>query len=196
MDLRKALRLKPSEQLAIVGSGGKTSALLQIARAYKTPVVIAASTHLGVWQAKFADHHLMVTRPEDVEGSAGSIEGVTLISGPAGEDERLRELDMDMLAALHRLARSLGFPLLIEADGARQRPLKAPADHEPLIPAWVDSLVVVAGLSGLGKPLDETTVHRPEQYSLLSGLGPGEEMIVDILVNVLLNPQGGCKGIP
>ncbi len=37
-------------------------------------------------------------------------------------------------------------PLLIKADGARQKPLKAPAEHEPPIPDFVETVVVVAGL--------------------------------------------------
>ena len=196
MDLRKALRLAPDAQMAIVGAGGKTTAMFQIARAFGTPVVIAASTHLGVWQAKFADRHLIVTHPDDIEGSTGQIEGVTLISGPAGEDDRLGGLDAEMLDALHRLARRLGFPLLIEADGARQKPLKAPAEHEPAIPEWVDLVVVTAGLSAIGKPLDESNVHRPEQFARLSGLAAGAEISLDSLVKVLVHPEGGCKGIP
>lgn len=196
MDLRTALRLDEKARVAVVGAGGKTTALFQIAREYGTPVVITATTHMGVWQAPFADRHLVVTRPEDIEGAVGQIEGVTLVTGPAGADERLVGLSDDLLAALHQMANRLGFPLFIEADGARQRPLKAPAEHEPLIPAWVDTVIVVSGLSGIGKALDETSVHRPELFAALSGLVPGEAITMESLVKVLLSEEGGRKNIP
>jgi len=86
--------------------------------------------------------------------------------------------------------------MLIEADGSRQLPLKAPAEHEPAIPDFVDTVVVVAGLSGLGKPLTSEWVHRPELFASLSGLVSGDIISVDALAKVLTSPSGGLKGIP
>ena len=196
MNLREALRLGDLARVALVGAGGKTTALFRLARAFEPPVVVCASTHLGAWQAGFADRHLIITRAEDLESSTGQIEGVTLVSGPAGEDERLGGLDSQCLEALRGLADRLGFPLLIEADGARQKTLKAPAAHEPAIPGWADTVIVVAGLTGLGKPLDEPTVHRVEAFSALSGLAVGEPITAEGLARVLRSPAGGLKGIP
>jgi hypothetical protein len=59
-------------------------------------------------------------------------------------------------------------PLFIEADSAKYRPLKAPAEHEPPIPNFVDTVIAVVGLSGLGQPLDVDHVHRPVRYARLS----------------------------
>jgi molybdenum cofactor cytidylyltransferase len=137
-----------------------------------------------------------MTRAEDLERSTGQIEGVTLVTGPEGADQRLSGLDMEALNGLRELADRLGFSLLIEADGARQKALKAPAAHEPAIPEWVDTVVVVAGMSGLGKPLDEQTVHRVEAFSALSGLRMGEAITAVGLARVLRSEQGGLKGIP
>ena len=87
-------------------------------------------------------------------------------------------------------------PLLIEADGSRRKPLKAPSDHEPPIPKFVEAVVVVAGLSALGQPLSEHVVHRVEIFSRLSGLAPGERITTEALRRVLANPAGGLKNIP
>ena len=87
-------------------------------------------------------------------------------------------------------------PLLVEADGSRRLPLKAPAPHEPVIPEWVNTVVVVAGLSGLGKLLDPAWVHRPEIFAHLSGLELNAPVTSDGLINVLTHPQGGLKDIP
>ncbi len=100
---------------------------------------------------------------------------------------------MDGLLACAEAAR---IPLLIEADGSRQRPLKAPAAYEPVIPAWVDTVVVLAGLSGLGKPLTAEWVHRPERFSELAGLPAGQNIPAEALVRVLSHPSGGLQGLP
>ena len=86
--------------------------------------------------------------------------------------------------------------MLIEADGSRQHPLKAPATHEPPIPDFVETVGVVAGLSGLGRPLTEDYIHRSEIFARLSGLAPGETVTPEALVRVLTHPAGGLKNIP
>jgi molybdenum cofactor cytidylyltransferase len=87
-------------------------------------------------------------------------------------------------------------PLLIEADGSRQRPLKAPAAYEPVIPEFVEKVIVVAGLAGLGKPLKNEFVHRPEIYAALGDMNLGEVITPDSIIRVLTHPSGGMKNIP
>ena len=43
--------------------------------------------------------------------------------------------------------------ILIEADGAKGKPLKYPALYEPVIPPFSEIIFVVAGLDGLYQPL-------------------------------------------
>jgi molybdenum cofactor cytidylyltransferase len=85
---------------------------------------------------------------------------------------------------------------LIEADGSRQKALKAPGEHEPPIPDFARVVVVVAGLGALGKPLGEETVHRSEIFARLSGLQPGETITPSALVRVFVHPEGGLKNMP
>jgi molybdenum cofactor cytidylyltransferase len=196
MNLLQALRASGETQAAFVGSGGKTTALFQLARQLEPPVVVTASTHLGNWQAGFADRHFILERVEDLEGYVSQIEGVTLFSGPGGDNHRLNGLSEALLERLHQTANELGFPLLVEADGSRQRPLKAPAAHEPAIPGWVNHVVVCAGMTGLWNLLDEKTVHRPAEFARISGIAEGDEITPEGLVNALLHPLGGMKNIP
>lgn len=196
MNLYQALRLQNQSRIAFVGAGGKTTAMFQLAHLFGPPVVVTTSTHLGTWQANFADRHFMIERPEDMDRFSGQIEGVTLFTGPAEANDRFRGLTLEMLMALNDLAKRLGFPILVEADGSRQLPLKAPAAFEPVIPGWVDTVLVVAGLSGIGKKLDHTTVHRPEQFAQLCEGKIGDQINGDTLAKVLNHPEGGLKSIP
>ncbi|MCI0556555.1 MAG: putative selenium-dependent hydroxylase accessory protein YqeC, partial [Anaerolineae bacterium] len=85
---------------------------------------------------------------------------------------------------------------LIEADGSRQRPLKAWTEHEPPIPSLVDQVVQVVGSTGVGKSLNDEHVYRPEVFSNLSGLNIGEPVTPDALIRVLKYTEGGLKNIP
>ena len=60
-----------------------------------------------------------------------------------------------------------------EADGARMKPFKAPAEHEPVVASTTTLLVVVIGLDALGAPVDEEHLHRPERFSEIAGASPG-----------------------
>ena len=85
---------------------------------------------------------------------------------------------------------------LVEADGARHRLLKAPADHEPVVPASTTLLAPMADLAVLGKPLTDTYVHRAKRAARLLGVPPGEPITPTLAARLLAHPQGGLKGAP
>lgn len=87
--------------------------------------------------------------------------GVTLFSGPQS-NRSVAGLETVTLHQVLSLADEYNAPLLIEADGSRRHPVKAPAEHEPPIPDFVDTVVVTVGLSALGQPCTTDWVHRPE----------------------------------
>jgi molybdenum cofactor cytidylyltransferase len=182
-------------RLALVGAGGKTTALFRLARQLSPPVLVAGSAHLGQEQASLADRHYIITGKRDLEGLSPPPQ-VALFTGPADEPGKLVGLSPDNLEALYALAEAQQVPLLIEADGSRGLPLKAPAGHEPVIPSFVTGVVVIAGLSGLDRPLEAGWVHRPELFASLSGLSMGQPVSSHSLERVLVHPRGGLKGIP
>ena len=95
--------------------------------------------------------------------------------------------------ALDRGLALFGFGVA-EADGSRQLPMKAPADHEPcLIPGWA-AVVAVAGLSALGRPLGEVC-HRPQLACALLGAGPETAVTPALLARLLTHEAGQFKGV-
>ena len=196
MKLKRALGLEGGEAVAFVGAGGKTSAMFELATELIAPVFLTTTTHLGAWQANLADQHHVITSEEELKKINLNNAKTVLLTGPVSTDQRLSGVDPTILEGIYKDCRTHGYTLLIEADGARQRPLKAPAAYEPVIPPWVDQVVVMAGLGGLGKALDSNSVHRPEIFARLAGLGLGEEIRVTHLAQVLGSQFGGLKGIP
>jgi molybdenum cofactor cytidylyltransferase len=181
--------------MAFTGAGGKTTAMFQLARSLPQPVIVTATSHLGAWQVDQADRHIMTDSPGPLEELGHGLQGVVLVTGLL-EGDRTRPVDEGLLAWLHAYCGSHAIPLLIEADGSRQKPLKAWADHEPAIPGFVDQVVQIVGLSSLGKPLQEKYVHRVEIFSRLSGLHPGDTITGEAITGVLCHPGGGLKNIP
>ena len=199
MLLSQALRLSPpfdtsrGRTIAFVGAGGKTTAIFQLARELPPPVLVTTTSHLGAWQVPLADHHIIAQKKGDVAGHG--FHGVTMITGPI-ENDRATNVNEDILYWLHTYVQEHNMTLLIEADGSRQKPLKAPNEREPVIPEFTEIVIVVAGLSGLGKSLNEDYAHRPQLFSTLSGLPLNDSITSDALIRVLTHPNGGLKNIP
>ena len=197
LSLMQATRVSNSSVIAFTGAGGKTTAMFQLARelSAKSPVLVAASSHLGAWQVRLADKHLLVNSAEVFKTLENALQGITLLTGEL-DGERTKPLDEDTLNRLKEFCRRRSIPLLIEADGSRQKPLKAWAEHEPPIPPMVNQVVQVVGLEGIRKPLSDEIVHRPEIFSKLSGLSLGEIITPEALTRVLIHPEGGQKNTP
>lgn len=86
--------------------------------------------------------------------------------------------------------------ILVEADGAAGRPLKAPAAHEPVIPEATRCVIAVLGLQGFGRSLTEEWCFRPHIFAELSGLDREEAMDQGRILRVLTHAQGILKGTP
>lgn len=201
MNLLTALRLdqiKEHPVLSFAGSGGKTTALFQLARQFleqkKCSVVyVTATSHLGVSQIPLADHHIITTDSTTEIELATS--GVVLITGKI-EQDKTKPITNETLYWLHAKSKNENTPLLIEADGSRQKSIKAPANHEPPIPEFTEIVVYVCGLSALGKTLTKENVHRPEIFSQITTINNGEIITAHAIQKLLTHSQGGLKNIP
>ena len=74
--------------------------------------------------------------------------------------------------------------VLVEDDGSAQRPFKAHAAHEPVIPAEANQVICVVGVSGFGRPVAEIA-HRPELYARLAGVSVEDTVTPEIETAVL-----------
>jgi probable selenium-dependent hydroxylase accessory protein YqeC len=76
--------------------------------------------------------------------------------------------------------------IVIEADGAAGRPLKAARVGEPVIPENTTLLVPVIGIDGMGCPLDEGMVFRSAIASHLLNLPIGSTVTEDAIVRLMM----------
>ena len=181
-----------------MGGGGKTTAIFQLARALieKTnqPVIVTATSHLGVEQVIQADLHIALSENKDWDLKQVLSRGVIVITGPQ-IDEKLRPIHDDALQQLVAYCDAHSLPLLVEADGSRQKPVKAWAAHEPPIPSFIEHVVQVVGLSAIGQPVKDVA-HRPGIFSGLTDLQPIEAVTTESVVRVLTHADAGLKNMP
>ena len=98
--------------------------------------------------------------------------------------------------AVDDVVRSGEFDLVVvEADGARGKVVKAPADHEPVIPSSTTLLIVVIGADALDRVIEDVA-HRPMLVAAVCGCGPYERLTVARAARLVTSSSGSRKGIP
>jgi molybdenum cofactor cytidylyltransferase len=116
------------------------------------------------------------------------------VIGPPDGKGRVFGASSELIDALH--ARADVDIVLVEADGSRSLPFKAPGPHEPAVPKATTILAPIAGINSLGQPLDEAHVHRSEIVAALSQQPLGSPITPQTLARVLSHPEGGAKHCP
>lgn len=163
--------LHPAPITAFVGGGGKTSTILALAQELAgqgAQVIVTTTTHILPVTAPLPKHIRVAGTPLP-NGKLGPVEGL------AG------------------LAEQCDF-LLIESDGSRSLPAKAPASHEPVIPPWAQMVVAVQGMTAFGQPI-QAVCHRPQQVCALLGKDPNATLTAEDGAALLLSPRGQQKNV-
>ena len=196
--LPEAFALRPrGERIAFVGGGGKTSLLFALAQALPGRRLLTTTTRIFAAQMKLAQAVIFATesteRIEKEIGEALDRFGICLVVGNVTGDKAvgLPPVQVDLWGNRP----DVDF-VLVEADGSRMRPIKAPAAHEPVIPSTATVVVPVVGIDALDGRFSQIT-HRSEiaagllQWSVFS-----DRLSVEDVAQLIAHPQGGLKGVP
>ncbi|APW98008.1 dehydrogenase [Halobiforma lacisalsi AJ5] len=176
--------------LAVVGAGGKKSTLYALAERLERAIVTTT-----VRIPPFDDRVATLTVADDPIAAARETDSRPLGLAAAREGDRYLGYDP---ADVDALANALEGPetVLVKADGARTRWLKAPDEDEPQLPAGTDVVVPIASARVVGKRLDEEHVHRPERVANVADLEPGDRISAVDVATVLASDAGGWKDVP
>jgi len=220
MRLCEALRVQKGEVVSFVGAGGKTHAMYGLGRELAGQgwrVIVTTTTHIRPPELQAGEELIVAddlaqamdstrktllrnSRPKRGYGRNSSLPPkrgygvpmVTLATQLLPAENKLQGVPPEWVASLSTLADVV----LIEADGSRGLPIKAPAAHEPVVPVETTLLVPVVGVDAVGFPLNETTAHRPALVAALTGLTLGDVLTPAAVAALLVHPQGALKGAP
>lgn len=173
----------------VVGAGGKKTTLYSLAPRIPRAVV-TATVRIPPFDSRVAA--LSVTDDPVAAVEAADEWPVGVVPGREGD----RYLGYDPVTVDAVAASGAPDAVLVKADGARTRWLKAPNEDEPRIPATADAVVPVVSARVVGEPLTEERVHRPERVAAVTGLEPGDEIGAYDVATVLASERGGMKGVP
>ena len=174
--------------IAIIGAGGKTSALRTLAHAFAAQrVLVTTSTHIFPLTPPDCRISLIDPTPDTLLAQLRLPEAVC--AGQQANDGKLCALPPELLAQAAHTADIV----LCEADGAHHLPLKLHRTDEPVLPPQTDLCLIVAGLSALGRQVHEA-VHRYALYPPWAA-NPSQTVGIDELLYCVRETVIAC-GLP
>lgn len=214
MLLREAIGVRVGDVISLAGAGGKTSLALRLMAELKEEglKVIFTTTTKILEPVPGPDETLILeenelTLPGRVREALNNFRAVILARRRLKEKAsippnypfqllpcKLQGISPEAVDRIHEAASDA--VIIVEADGAKGRLLKAPAPHEPVIPASTSIYIAMAHADALGKPLSENFVHRPKDLARLLGCAEGFVLDEYAIASLLLHPDGGMKGKP
>ena len=199
MNLIKAFNIPDSkpQTIAFVGGGGKSTTIYRLALELaenQKKVLVTTTTMIFHPEVKNRPYNIFFT------GSAysfikniSSTKGTITIAGAGiiSNGKKIKGFTPDEINMIHKTGH---FDIiLVEADGARGKPIKAPAEYEPVIPINSDIVAGVVGMDCLGTKINEYNVHRPELFTKITNSSMDDIIETNIVSKLLNSPSGLFK---
>ena len=180
-----ALRMKETiqEVVSVTGGGGKTTLIRRLQQEYMQrgiPHAVSTTTHMHyVRNAADLERLLAVEKKEH-----------TVWMGKPVSEIKMKGFSSDFLETV----KETGLWLLLEADGAKGLPVKAPAEHEPVIPPFSTRVIQVYGLDGIGHSIGEKC-FRPQYVADILGKTTRDLLTPVDIARLAISPRGGRKSV-
>jgi probable selenium-dependent hydroxylase accessory protein YqeC len=189
-EIATAIEPARREHIAVVGGGGKTTTILHLAHRLDGRTITTTTTRMGHGQ----DGGLQLLIAPGRERLAASLDiGPVLVWGRRGDHKAIGvppEVCDDWFAD-----GDLCDNVVVEADGARHHPFKAPGPLEPVIPTSATTVISVIGADALGRVIADRC-HRPLRVAAVAGCSPYERLTPQRAARVLRSPDGSGRSVP
>lgn len=187
--LAAALGLGSHEHVAIVGGGGKTTTMYALAEQLRGDRVATTTTKMGHDQHRGLP--LLLAPTDDEVREAAAAASTPIVAWQRVEGTKAVGVDPATCDRWFGLVDHV----VIEADGSRRRPFKAPGPMEPVVPTTVTTYLVVMGADALGRVIGDQC-HRPLRVAALADCRPYERLTPARAATVLLHERGFLAAKP
>ena len=198
--LRQAFDIHHREVISLVGGGGKTTLMFALAQELAlTGSSVITTTTTKIFEPLPSQTPLLLLEADEEEMIRLLLENVNKHRHITLASERLASgklngISPELVVRLAKVSRLSH--IIVEADGAARKSLKAPNLTEPVIPSNTSLVIPIVGIDALGIRLTEENVFRPQIVSELLGLPLGEVISAESIAFLITHHRGIIKGSP
>ena len=190
-----AFGLRERRYIYLIGGGGKTSLMFALAHALAAEgrsVLTTTSTRILYPEPAESEHVVIgpdaASLIERLTGDFATYRHVTAVAPDPAGGRKVGGLPIAVLDAL--VDTRIADHVLVEADGAAGRSLKAHLEHEPVVSACADLVIAVIGVDCLGLPMDDAHVHRAALLRERLGRPAGAAVMAADVAGIVFHRDG------
>lgn len=204
MEIYKALDIKKYPcVISFIGGGGKTTTMFSLANELSKQgkkVLVTTTTHISIAQGRQASRLIVESKYDKAYQRLKKYFQVDyficLTTLLIEEKEKLKGIPVHWIEKIKE--ENLVDVIMVEADGAKGKSFKAPAEYEPVLPKYNDIIVAVMGIDVVGRPIIEEYAHRPEKMLELLGKSKNQEstgLTKENIPKIFFHREGILKNI-
>ena len=181
--------------IAAAGAGGKKTVLYALAGQFPGRVGITTTVNCPRPPARWDGE--VIVAPESAlmdELRRRPHPGrKVFLAVPGKRDELVSGVTPAFMAALR--SEALFDALLVKADGARRRLIKAPGEDEPNFPPGTDLVLYLVSAHAFGRTPASGIAHREDELAKVTGLTGDTAIEPEHVARLLCSESGALKGI-
>ena len=173
--------------IALIGGGGKTTLLHKLASEFSKifPNVLQTSLTKTAFYKTDEPIILQDTSIEKINSIKGKRNPLFVIGEKLSDDKLkgISETDLDSIRKYFNVT-------IFECDGARNKPLKAHTDYDPIVPKFTANVIIIVGAEVINTKISDGLVHRPELFCNNWKISPDTSLDIDFIVKVVSSKKG------
>jgi probable selenium-dependent hydroxylase accessory protein YqeC len=190
MKLVNNMECKKNDIISFVGAGGKTTMMFKLAEELRYNNKVLVTTTTKIYFPLDDKYDFICTNSEMLHKYALMKEnGIYILGSGVNKENKILGLSK---TELDKLAPHFDY-ILIEADGAKEKRLKAWNEFEPVIYEKTIKTIGIVDIQSLGMIINEDNVHRSKMFCELTGAHEGETVKLENLCKLILHPRGLFK---
>ncbi|HWR60428.1 MAG TPA: selenium cofactor biosynthesis protein YqeC [Clostridia bacterium] len=197
--LHSLINMEPGkkEMICIVGAGGKTSVLFRLAgELSEKGGRVLVTTTTAIYYPGREQYDRIVVSQEETPDLFDNVDacGITVFGRSVSSEGKLLGSSPELLDAV--FLQGIFDYIIVEGDGSKGRPIKAPASYEPVIPSRTGKLLGVIGMDCIGREVSQEIVHRPGLFCEITGCGEQAVISTETVSRLVLHEEGLFKTAP
>lgn len=190
MFISDVLNLKKGSVLSIVGAGGKTSLMLNLAEELRQYNKVLVTTTTKIYPPEKRTYDFICIGEENCSIYDGYKEnGVYVYGSFISENDKLIGLDKNFL---DKKFKYFDYSI-IESDGSKRKPIKGWRENEPVICKNTTKTIGILDITCIGKMINDENVHRVNYFLNISNGKLGEKISIPMISSLITHPLGLFK---
>ena len=187
-ELATALDLGDHELVSLVGGGGKTTSLFALGAQLSGTRIMTTTTRMG---RDNTGGNVVLFSPSDEQLDSVLHDRGAVLAWRSDAAHKAIGVSAQTCDRWFDLADQV----IVEADGSRKRPFKAPGPFEPVIPSRTTIVVACIGASALGRVIADQC-QRPLRVAAVAGCSPYQRLTPTRAAAVIRSSRGTRKDCP